>query len=211
MEKNDGLSEIICKKCLARLQIAYDFKKDAVASNQHLRSFISNVNKQFQQVTASNTILNKFKRRTQKDGESESFDELEEDIQALIEDEQEYKLVDTDLSDDTKKSTIDREQLVEILGDNNAITIRKTRSGRTIAIQEEKFDEPQETMEVFLVEEGSEIEPTYIEYDQNASELIAEETDEPQYLEDDENEDLYEPVRRILKTFTLKNENMALY
>lgn len=211
MEKNDGLSEIICKKCLARLQIAYDFKKDAVASNQHLRSFISNVNKQFQQVTASNTILNKFKRRTQKDGESESFDELEEDIQALIEDEQEYKLVDTDLSDDTKKSTIDREQLVEILGDNNAITIRKTRSGRTIAIQEETFDEPQETMEVFLVEEGSEIEPTYIEYDQNASELIAEETDEPQYLEDDENEDLYEPVRRILKTFTLKNENMALY
>lgn len=197
MEKNDGLSEIICKKCLARLQIAYDFKKDAIASNQHLRSFISNVNKQFQQVTASNTILNKSKRRTQKDGESESFDELEEDMQALIDDEQEieYKLVDTDLLDDTKKSTTDRDQLVEILGDNNAITIRKTRSGRTFAVQEETIDEPQETMEVFLVEDGSEIEPTYIEYDHNAGELITEETDEPQYLEDDDNDDLYEPVR----------------
>lgn len=199
MEKNDGLSEIICKKCLARLQIAYDFKNDAIASNRDLRSFISNVNKQFQQVTGSSSaIVAKSKRTSQKDGESEMFDELEEDMQALIDDEQEieFKDIDTDLSDDTKK-TIDRDQLVEILGDNNAITIRKTRSGRTIAIQEDVTDEPPENMEVFLVEETNEVESGYIvdEYEQNAGELITDETDEPQYLEDDDNDDqLYEPV-----------------
>ncbi|XP_055297611.1 zinc finger protein 300-like [Sitodiplosis mosellana] len=197
VEKNDGLSEIICKKCLARLQIAYDFKKDAIASNRELRSFISNVNKQFQQVTGTNTVDTKSKRKSQKDGESESFDELEEDMQALIDDEQvtEFKDIEIDLPDDTKKE-IDRDQLVEILGDNNAITIRKTRSGRTFAVQEDSTDEPPENMEVFLVEEGSEVETGYIvdEYDQNAGELITDETDEPQYLEDDENDDqLYEP------------------
>lgn len=197
MDKNDGLSEIICKKCLARLQIAYNFKKDAIASNQHLRNFISNVNKQLQHV--SNAVHSKSKQRTQHDGENDTFDELEEDMQALIDDEQiEFKNNDTDhLSDDDKK-TIDRDQLVEILGDNNAITIRKTRSGRTITVQEDTIDEPPENMEVFLVDE--EVESGFIvdEYDQNAGELMTDETDEPQYLEDDENEDqLYEPVRYL--------------
>lgn len=181
------------------MQIAYDFKKDAIASNRDLRSFISNVNKQFQQVTgSSNAVVAKSERRSQKDGESELFDELEEDMQALIDDEQEteFKDIDADSSDDTKK-TIDRDQLVEILGDNNAITIRKTRSGRTISVQEEAIDEPPENMEVFLVEENSEIETGYIidDYEQNPGELITDETDEPQYLEDDDNDDqLYDPV-----------------
>lgn len=201
MEKNDGLSEIICRKCLARLHIAYDFRKDAVAANRELRSFISNVNKQFQQVTANNTVDCKSKMRTRKDGNSESYDELEEDMQALIDDAQDIQFkFDADLSDDTKK-TIDREELVEILGENDGITIRKTRSGRTIAVQEDTLDEPPESMEVFLVDE--EVETGYIvdEYEQehNASELITDETDEPQYLEDDDDQ-LYEPVRfSILK------------
>lgn len=195
MKKNDGLTEIICRRCLTRLQIAYDFRKEAEASNQDLHSFISNVNKQFQQVTGSSTVLGKSKQRTRKDGESESIDELEEDMQALIDEEQEdvFKDIDADLDDG--KKTIDRDQLVEILGDNNAITIRKTRSGRTIAVQEDATDEPPENMEVFLVDE--EVESGYIvdEYDQNAGELITDETDEPQYLEDDDNDDqLYEPV-----------------
>lgn len=200
VDRNDGLSEIICKKCLARLQIAYDFKKDAIASNRDLRSFISNVNKQFQQVTCSNSMINKSKKRPRKDEESEEYDELEDDMQALIEDEQEtveYKEIDVDLTDDAKK-TIDREQLVEILGENNAITVRKTRSGRTLAtVQEDTSDEPPENMEVFLVDESGDVESGYIidEYEQNTAELITDETDEPQYLDDDDNDELYEMVK----------------
>lgn len=188
MEKNDGLPEIICKKCLARLQIAYEFKRDAIASIHHLRSFILDVNKQFQQVTGTNAIPSKSVKRKQKDDDSESYDELEEDIQALVYEEREIELkeFDAEPSDDAKK-TIDREKLVEILGENNAISIQKTQNTRMVTIHEEtSSDEPPESMEVLLVDEEGEVEPGYIvdEYDQNTGELI---TDE-QYLEDDDND-----------------------
>lgn len=180
---------------MARLQIAYDFKKEALASNHELRSFISNVNKQFQQVTGSSGIKSSRKPLPQPGG-SESYDELDEDMQELLYEEQEttdYKDLDVDSSDENKK-TIDRDQLVEILGDNNAISVRKTRERRSLTtIQEDANDEQPESMEVFLVEENSEVESGYIvdEYDQNTGELITDETDE-QYLDDDED---YEPVR----------------
>lgn len=45
------MPELLCKKCLARLRIAYDFKKRAHQSDHHLRTFISDVNQKFQQVT----------------------------------------------------------------------------------------------------------------------------------------------------------------
>lgn len=194
MEKNDGLSEIICQKCLKRLQIAYDFKKEAIATNRHLRSFISKVNKQFQQVTSTNNI--KTKKEPQKDDANESYDELEEDMQELLEEEHDgidYKEIDGDSSDEHKK-TIDRDQLVEILGDNNSITILKPgESNIQEDTNENENDEQPENMEVFLVEENSEMESSFIidDYEQN-TEFI---TDE-QYLEDDENDDqIYETVR----------------
>lgn len=195
VEKNDGLSEIICKKCLARLQIAYDFKRQAVESNRELRSFISNVNKQFQQVTANNA-LGKLKNR-QKDVESESYDELEDDMQAMIEDEVEYKEIEVEYADETKKTEIDRDQLVEILGDNNAITIRKTR----VTVQE---DASNENVEVYLMDTGmeteNEVDTEYMldEYEQNEGELITDDIDEAQYLEEDHIEDPdYESVRNF--------------
>lgn len=198
MEKNDGLSEIICKKCLARLQIAYDFKREAIASTRELRSFISNVNKQFQQVTGSNSV--KLKKKPLKEGGSESYDELDEDMQELLEDDD--KEFESDLSDENKK-TIDRAQLVEILGDNNGITVLKPVEQQILTtIQEEPPDDEEapESMEVFLVDESSEIESGYIvdEYDQNAGEFITDDTDE-QYLEEDDNDDqLYEMVKSLM-------------
>ncbi|XP_031627218.1 zinc finger and SCAN domain-containing protein 12-like [Contarinia nasturtii] len=196
VEKNDGLSEIICKKCLARLQIAYDFKRQAVESHRELRSFISNVNKQFKQVTGTKT--------KQKDGESESYDELEDDMQAIIDDEVEYKEIDVEFSDDTKKA-IDREQLVEILGENNAITIRKTRA---VKIQEDANNEAPENMEVYLVEEGHEGESGFIldEYDENGGELIVDDVD---YLEDDDIDDLYETEEVVQTKRTTSRANRS--
>lgn len=49
------MPELLCKKCLARLRVAYDFKKQAEASDEHLRTFISDVNQKFQQVTQVET------------------------------------------------------------------------------------------------------------------------------------------------------------
>lgn len=201
MEKNDGLSEIICKKCLARLHIAYDFKKEATTSNRQLQSFLSNVNKQFQQVTGtgSSSNVSKSKKNPNTIAQqvvSESYDELEEDMQALIDDEQEveFKDIDAESTDEIKKE-LERDQLVEILGDNNAISVRRTRSARLVALQEDSSEEPSENMEVFLVDESGEVESGYIvdEYEGDG-ELITDET-ETQYLEEEENDDqFYETV-----------------
>lgn len=204
MEKNDGLSEIICKRCLARLQIAYDFKQDAIAANHELRSFISNVNKQFQQVTGSTSGSSKSRKRPREDSlqqdESESYYDLEDDMQALIDDEQDedefkdFKDLDEDSSDENKKK-IARDQLVEILGDNNAISIRKTEHAQSlVTIQDDTIDEPPENMELFIVEDNNESANITYECEQSPGELITDETDEPQYLEDDENDDLYDSV-----------------
>lgn len=51
IEQNDGMPELLCNKCFARLRIAYDFKKQVEDSDHHLRTFISDVNQKFQQVT----------------------------------------------------------------------------------------------------------------------------------------------------------------
>lgn len=50
-KKDDGLPEIICTKCYGRLRVSYDFRKQTTASDKHLRTFIQDVNKKFQQVT----------------------------------------------------------------------------------------------------------------------------------------------------------------
>lgn len=51
IQQNDGMPELLCKKCYARLRMAYDFKKQVHESDHHLRTFISDVNQKFQQVT----------------------------------------------------------------------------------------------------------------------------------------------------------------
>lgn len=46
----------MCNKCVRRLTIAYDFKKQCQTSEQHLRSFISEVTTQFNKVTTGDSI-----------------------------------------------------------------------------------------------------------------------------------------------------------
>lgn len=53
VDKNDGLPSILCKKCVARLRLAYDFRKQTEKSDKHLRSFILEMNKKFQLVAKS--------------------------------------------------------------------------------------------------------------------------------------------------------------
>lgn len=196
MEKNDGLSEIICKRCLARLQIAYDFKKEAISSNRELRSFISDVNNKFKQVTSSSSggggsgsKVSKKRVRKESDRQpagNESYDdELDDDIliQDLIADE--YR----ELDEDEINKAIDRDRLVEILGDNSATVIQRKKS-QIRTVKDDIDDEPPESMEVFLVDENSEVEPNFIVYDyeQLPNESITDESEEPQFLEDDDND-----------------------
>lgn len=193
MGKQDGLSEIICKKCVARLRVAYEFKKQAESSDRHLRSFISDVNRKFKQVTGSttNNSPNKNKKWIK---ETNSSDELEDDIEALLNDEEgAYSSYGTDRSVDDKK-TIPREQLVEILGESSS-NVRKTSGKQTNNyIEEAAYDEPQE-MEIFLVDERDVEDGCIVEgmesdeYDEIASELTNDET-EPQYLDYDVNEEM---------------------
>lgn len=210
VEKNDGLSEIICKKCLARLHIAYDFKKDAVTTNKELRSFLLKVNKDYQQLTAGGGGGAKPKNKSrneniQLDG-VESYDELDENIDALIEEQegQVYKIVDDDALAEEKPSIDDNNQeLVEILAtDNGAVELRETRSARhLVAITENENEGPSDGVAVYYIEDNNEDEndemdsndSDYVpmEYsDEHGSELITnEDIDEAQYLEYDENVD----------------------
>lgn len=52
--RGDGLPEQLCTKCVGRLKLAFEFRKQSESSAAHLRSFISKVNKQFTQVTTVN-------------------------------------------------------------------------------------------------------------------------------------------------------------
>lgn len=203
MEKNDGLSEIICKRCLARLQIAYDFKKEAISSNRELRSFISDVNNKFKQVTSSSVSAKVSKKRPRKESsqEGESYDELDDDMQDLIADE--YRDIDGDLSDGNSKA-IDREQLVEILGDNGSTADRKTRVLPTVKETSITIDdEPPESMEVFLVDENNEVDSSYViyDYEQQPGGSMTDESEEPQFLEDDEQDNNDEDIAEIDENF----------
>lgn len=219
VEKNDGLSEIICKKCLARLHIAYDFKKDAVTTNNELRSFLLKVNKDYQQLTAGGSAKSKNKSQNdsiQMDG-VETDDELDENIEALIEEQEGqnvYKILadeviaDDSLTDDNdeKPPAVDdnNQELVDILGTSNGVvelqeTQRTTR--HLVAIAENANDEPPESVAVYFIEDDGEMVSNDSDYvpneysDENSGEMIADDLNEPQYLEYDENADrLYDAV-----------------
>lgn len=212
MEKNDGLSEIICKRCLARLQIAYDFKKEAISSNRELRSFISDVNNKFKQVTSSSVSSKVSKKRPRKESsqEGESYDELDDDMQDLIADE--YRDIDGDLSDGNNKA-IDREQLVEILGDNSSATDKKPRVIPTVKETLITIDdEPPESMEVFLVEDNNEIDSNYViyDYDQQPGGSMTDESEEPQFLEDDEQDNNDDDIAEIDDNFDENYEIVSI-
>lgn len=209
-EKNDGLPEIICKKCLARLRVAYEFKKQAEASDQHIRGFIQDVNKKFQQVTGgSASVKNVVKKENIDDASIDSFDELDEDMQMLINDEQEsttYVNFANNLHD-VGKQTLARDQLVEILGENGTIASQVSQQ----RLIDDTYNTPPQNMEVLIVgeeedleEEDEEVElqreiimedTEAEEFDQNAT-SVAGETDEPQFLDEEYENDaeIYEFV-----------------
>lgn len=139
--------------------------------------------------------MSKKRPRKESSQEGESYDELDDDMQELIADE--YRDIDGDLSDGNSKA-IDREQLVEILGDNSSATDRKSQVLPTVKETSITIDdEPPESMEVFLVEENSEVDSNYViyDYDQQPGGSMTDESEEPQFLEDDEqdnNDDIAE-------------------
>lgn len=192
VDRSDGLSEIICKKCLTRLHIAYEFKKQAESSDRELRSFITGVNQKFIQVTGKCSKLSKDnnKKTWAKGSEIVLPDELDEDMEALLNEEddvtQPYSTYETSENVDDKQ-VIPREQLVEILGENSS-SGRKASIKRSITyIEESSHGEPEE-MEVFLLEEPDTEQGCIIEgiesgeeFDENISETL-DETD-AQYLE----------------------------
>lgn len=219
MEKNDGLPEIICKKCMARLHIAYDFKKDASATNTELRSFLSKVNKDYQQLTAGGGGSGGAKSKNKSRNESiqmdglESYDELDENIEALIEEHEEkvFKIdADDALTDEKSAVDDDNQELVEILTTSNSVVeLQETQTTRrhVVAIAENGNDEPSDTMAVYFIEDdneenNSEMDSNDSDYvpneysDENAGEIIINDNiDEAQYLEFDENTDqLYDAV-----------------
>lgn len=201
MKENDGLSEIICKKCVARLHIAYEFKKKAVDSNDRMRSFISNATKDFQQITGGSAkSRSKSQRGDIQIDSADSYDELDDDMQALIyehqPDESDYKDLDDDLSTDDTNTAIDKNQeLVEILGANNngVVEFQETNVNN---------EDIEDNLTAYYFEENPVEDNNDCDYvvdefeDENTSEMIiAEEANEPQYLEFEENVDLlYEAV-----------------
>lgn len=70
------MPELLCKKCHARLRVAYDFKKQVQESDHHLRTFISDVNQKFQQVTGVDPKKEIVDDELQIDSELLVFDEI---------------------------------------------------------------------------------------------------------------------------------------
>lgn len=78
IEQNDGMPELLCKECQARLRVAYNFKKQAQYSDEKFRTFITDVNQQFQQVTAADTKKEITDDELQIDAELLVYDEIGE-------------------------------------------------------------------------------------------------------------------------------------
>lgn len=233
MEKNDGLSEQICKKCLARLHIAYAFKRDAVTTDKELRSFLSKVNKDYQQLTAGGgKSKNKSRCESiQLDG-VDSYNELDENIEALIEEQEGHHVYidDDSLTDDNdeKPSIVPaspvpddtNQELVEMLGTSNGVVeLQETRSTRhLVAIAENANDEPADSVAVYFIEDDSEMVSNDSDYvpheypsDENGGEMIADDLNEPQYLEYEENADHDDAVSLFCSLFAVLFLNDDLF
>lgn len=213
VDRSDGLSDIICKKCLTRLHIAYEFKKQAESSDRKLRSFITGVNQTFIQVTGKCTKSSKDNNKKAWTNGSQLVlpDELDEDMEALLNEEddvtQAYSAYETaEHLDD--KHVIPREQLVEILGENSS-SGQKASIKRSVTYIEESCNGEPEDMEVFLLEEPDTDQGCIIEgiesgeyYDEDISETL-EETD-AQYLEYDGTDEI------IVRMFSLNASSVGI-
>lgn len=137
----------------------------------------------------------------------ESYDELDEDFEALI-GEHHFEARHDDIDDglvDVKSPTDENQGLVEMLGasDGGIFAIRETRTTRQFGtVEDNTNDEQTDGVEVFYIEGNVEIGSNDSDYvpneeysDENAGEMTTDGINEPQYLEYDENDDqLYEMV-----------------
>lgn len=187
---------------MARLHIAYDFKKDAVKTNKELRSFLSKINKDYQQLTAgggsvsgSGGVKSKNKPQNESihmDG-TESYDELDEDMQELLNEHQ----VKDDPDDGSTDGACDdnNQELVELLGANNdVIEIQEPRLSRNqlITIHDSTENDGPPANIMYIIDGNSEMDSNDSDYVPDYSDENT--ADDPidtqlEYLEYDENVD----------------------
>lgn len=177
VKKDDGLSQILCKKCVNRLRIAYDFKKQAEASEKHLRRFILDVNKKFQQVTKLDGSNLKeeideedLSSEHEAEQEHENEHEHEHDIEndqldendcntMLIYEDASYPYnndVRCNTTTDIAKNDISNQSLVDMLERNvNSTSNDADRiSMLEEQILEDNYDETNQDMEVLIINEN---------------------------------------------------------
>lgn len=137
----------------------------------------------------------------------ESYDALDEDIEALIDDHH-LESRNDDVGDGLveEKLPVDESQgLVEMLGgsDGDIFAIHESEStGQFGTVEDSSPDEQADGVEVFFIEENVDVGSNDSDYvlneeysDENAGEMITDTTNEAQYLEYDENDDqLYDHV-----------------
>lgn len=169
-------------KCFSRLKIAYDFKKESLAADEHIRTFILDVNKKFKQVT--NIEL--------------SEDEIDDTMSTYI-DFIEPAIVK---SESHVNSLMNEETLVEILGEdipNDCDTLETLQDGDEIEdrLNEEVFVNEFETGEEEVVEEEDEILEGYTVEQIESEDIESQDAVTIGVLDEDlfEEEHLDDPVR----------------
>lgn len=213
--KNDGLPQQLCAKCTSRMQAANEFRKQAEASDKHIRSFVTDVNKRFQQVTG-NRQLPEAKCASQKkwaittawsracatgDNDEEPDDELDAELQDIIQDEPDQTQYELIGAIDTQDSDTPRQQLLEILSSSGSpLQLLDGGDG-----DEDGYNNPQ-SIELYVVDEDAdhsmcddseiffEDEEELAADDDFDPELGNDDFDDEEYLEDEESGGEFEMV-----------------
>lgn len=176
------MPEQLCKKCLTRLRIAYDFKKQTEESDHHLRTFISDVNQKFQQVTGV-------------DPKKEVVDdELANDAELLV-----YEEICDDSQITSVQSPNNRiDALDDPIGAENDIDIDGTNIMADDDMIDDNYGDGPEQMEVLIINEDDGTDYTVEKlddddeqplYGQNEDSLNSELNDAEQLFEEEEHLD----------------------
>lgn len=170
---------------------------------------MSKVTKDYQQLTVGGAVESGNSSQddaVQIDG-VESYDALDEDIEALIDDHH-LESRNDDVGDGLVEEKLpgdENQGLVEMLGgsDGDIFAIHESEStGQFGTVEDSSPDEQADGVEVFFIEENVDVGSNDSDYvlneeysDENAGEMITDATNEAQYLEYDENDDqLYDHV-----------------
>lgn len=153
-EKNDGMPEILCNQCHTRMRIAYSFKKKAEESDKHLRSFILDVNRKFQQVTKldnaspADPLKNEI---DETDMVADAYDDIDNDMQLMV-----YTMDNVDDEHQPKgdlnisETALNNQSLVDILEQN--VNTPNTIENESL-LEDHIADENNTEMEVLIINE----------------------------------------------------------